>query len=96
MREELEHGASYAGAVEATHVHLAKLLFLTSLTTVLGFLALQFAELSFLQDLGLTLAFGILFAFFYSVFLLPALIITYYRIKRRFSSKKGKGKVSFF
>jgi hydrophobe/amphiphile efflux-3 (HAE3) family protein len=82
MREELERGASYAGAVEATHVHLAKLLFLTSLTTVLGFLALQFAQLSFLKDLGLTLAFGILFAFFYSVFLLPALIVVYYRFRR--------------
>lgn len=85
IREELERGASYAGAVEATHVHLAKLLFLTSLTTVLGFLALQFAQLSFLKDLGLTLAFGILFAFFYSVFLLPALIIVYYRFRRSFS-----------
>jgi hydrophobe/amphiphile efflux-3 (HAE3) family protein len=85
MREELGRGASYAGAVEATHVHLAKLLFLTSLTTVLGFLALQFAQLSFLQDLGLTLAFGILFAFLYSVFLLPALIIVYYKVKRGIS-----------
>ncbi len=85
MREELARGASYAGAVEATHVHLAKLLFLTSITTVLGFLALQFAQLSFLQDLGLTLAFGILFAFFYSVFLLPALIIVYYKAKRNIS-----------
>lgn len=85
MRKELDRGASYAGAVEATHTHLAKLLFLTSLTTVLGFLALQFAQLSFLKDLGLTLAFGILFAFFYSVFLLPALIIVYYRVRRKIS-----------
>ncbi len=82
MRRELEHGASYIGAVEATHVHLAKLLFLTSITTVLGFLALQFANLSFLKDLGMTLAFGILFAFFYSVILLPGLIVGYYKIKR--------------
>ncbi|MBU0526935.1 hypothetical protein KKE92_00485 [Candidatus Micrarchaeota archaeon] len=34
-------------------------------------MALQVANLSFLQDLGITLAFGILFAFFYSVILLP-------------------------
>jgi len=86
MRRELERGASYIGAVEATHVHLAKLLFLTSLTTVLGFLALQFANLSFLQDLGITLAFGILFAFFYSVILLPGLIVGYYKIKRGLGS----------
>jgi len=86
MRRELERGASYIGAVEATHVHLAKLLFLTSITTVLGFLALQFANLSFLQDLGITLAFGILFAFFYSVILLPGLIVGYYKIKRGLGS----------
>ncbi len=90
MKKFLEHGSSYAGAVEGTHQHLAKLLFLTSLTTVLGFLTLNFAELSFLQDLGKTLAFGILFAFLYSLILLPGLIIGYAKITRAGGKLLGK------
>jgi len=91
MRRHLDQGQTYEGAVEATHEHLAKLLYLTSLTTVLGFLALQLADLRFLRDLGVTLAFGILFAFLYSLILLPALIVAYYRIRRALGARGGSG-----
>jgi hypothetical protein len=84
LKKILKLGASYRDAADATLEHLAKLLFLTSLTTILGFLSLRIAELSFLRDLGVSLAYGIMFAFFFSVLVLPALMI---------ANEKASGKV---
>ena len=48
--------------------------FVTSLTTVLGFLSMNFSEVPPFRDLGNTVAIGITAAFFLSVFFLPALM----------------------
>ncbi len=48
--------------------------FLTSLTTVIGFLTLNFSDAPPLQDLGNITALGITAAFIYSVTILPALV----------------------
>lgn len=48
--------------------------FLTSLTTVIGFLTMNFSESPPFHDLGNIVALGVLMAFLYSVFLLPSLI----------------------
>jgi len=48
--------------------------FLTSVTTVIGFLTLNFSDAPPLQDLGNITAIGIAAAFVYSVTLLPALV----------------------
>ncbi len=50
--------------------------FLTSLTTVIGFLALNFSEAPPFQDLGNTVAVGIVAAWALSMALLPALLAT--------------------
>jgi len=49
--------------------------FITSLTTVLGFLTMNFSEVPPFKDLGNTVAFGVIAAFFLSVFFLPALVM---------------------
>lgn len=48
--------------------------FLTSLTTAIGFLTMNFSESPPFHDLGNIVAIGVLMAFMYSVFLLPPLI----------------------
>ncbi len=49
-------------------------IFLTSLTTVIGFLSLNFSDVPPFRDLGNITAMGVTFAFFLSVFFLPALV----------------------
>ncbi|PCJ29754.1 MAG: RND transporter, partial [Moraxellaceae bacterium] len=49
-------------------------IFVTSLTTVLGFLSMNFSEVPPFRDLGNTVAMGITAAFLLSVFFLPALM----------------------
>ena len=48
--------------------------FVTSLTTVLGFLSMNFSEVPPFRDLGNTVAIGITAAFVFSIFFLPALM----------------------
>jgi len=48
--------------------------FLTSLTTVVGFLTMNFSDAPPFHDLGNIVAIGITAAFFYSIFFLPALV----------------------
>jgi predicted RND superfamily exporter protein/outer membrane lipoprotein-sorting protein len=58
--------------------------FLTSITTAIGFLSLNFAEAPPFHDLGNIAAVGVMGAFLYSVILLPALIsILPLRVKER-------------
>ena len=49
--------------------------FITSVTTVVGFLTLNFSEVPPFRDLGNTVAMGVIAAFYLSVFLLPALVM---------------------
>jgi len=49
-------------------------IFLTSLTTVIGFLSLNFSESPPMHDMGNMVALGVTAAFFYSIFFLPAFL----------------------
>jgi predicted RND superfamily exporter protein len=49
--------------------------FLTSLTTMIGFLTLNFSDSPPFRDMGNVVAMGVIFAWIYSVVLLPALIL---------------------
>ena len=58
--------------------------FITSLTTIIGFLTLNFVEGAPFHDLGNITATGVGAAFVYSIFLLPALVtILPFRVKVR-------------
>lgn len=59
--------------VESLRVNLHPI-FLTSLTTVIGFLSLNFSDSPPFNDLGNITAMGVVYAFFLSVLFLPALI----------------------
>ena len=63
-------------------------IFLTSLTTVIGFLSLNFSDVPPFRDLGNITAMGVTFAFILSVFFIPALAaILPFRVKQRVDRK---------
>ena len=61
-------------AVELTMYHLFKPITLTSITTSAAFLCLFFSPIKGMNGYGLTIAFGIMWAWFLSLTLLPSLI----------------------
>ncbi len=63
-------------------------IFLTSLTTVIGFLSLNFSDVPPFRDLGNITAMGVVFAFILSIFFLPAATaILPFRVKQREDGK---------
>ncbi|MFT6029535.1 MAG: putative RND superfamily exporter protein [Oleiphilaceae bacterium] len=62
--------------------------FITSVTTVVGFLTMNFSEVPPFRDLGNTVAMGVVAAFFLSVFLLPALMMVL-PVKEKKQSSRG-------
>ena len=63
-----------AGMIEAMKINLAPV-FLTSITTAIGFLAMNTSEVPPFQELGNIAAFGVMAAFFLSIAILPTLAI---------------------
>lgn len=70
MREGMSRHEALVESIRLNFVPV----FLTSLTTVIGFLTLNFSDAPPLQDLGNITAIGITAAFVYSVTMLPALV----------------------
>lgn len=64
----------HAAMIESMRVNLQPV-FLTSLTTGIGFLSMNFSDSPPFQDLGNIVAFGVVMAFFLSVVFLPALMM---------------------
>lgn len=72
--------------------------FVTSLTTMLGFMTMNFSEVPPFRDLGNTVAMGVVAAFFLSVLFLPALVMVLpIRIKKQAqASHKNIDKIAQF
>ncbi len=71
----------------------------SAITTLLGFLALVFMRFGLGSDLGINLAKGIFFSLLSSMILLPALVVTFYRIIEKTTHKpfiKVSGKFGGF
>lgn len=74
MFHEMRLGKSkHEALVEAFRINLTAV-FLTSITTAIGFLSMNFSDAPPFRDLGNIVAMGIIAAFFYAVFFLPSLI----------------------
>ena len=74
MLREMRKGASkQAAIVESMRVNFGPV-FLTSLTTVIGFLSLNFSDAPPFHDLGNMSSVGVAAAWIYSILLLPAMI----------------------
>lgn len=71
----MRHGMNKHDAmVESIRINMMPI-FLTSITTVIGFLTLNFGEVPPLRDMGNTVAVGVTLAFIYSVTFLPAVMM---------------------
>jgi len=75
FKHEMRHNGleKYQAIIESLRVNLQPI-FLTSLTTALGFLSMNFGDVPPFRDLGNIVAMGVLIAFILSVSLLPALM----------------------
>jgi uncharacterized protein len=84
MLQQMRRGVDKRTAlVESLRVNFEPV-FLTSLTTVIGFLSLNFSDAPPFRDLGNMTAMGVIAAWFYSVGFLPALMaILPVRVKQR-------------
>lgn len=73
----LRSGLNKKDAMEQSlHLNL-KAVFITSLTTVIGFLTMNFSEVPPIRETGNTVAIGVIAAFFLSVFFLPSLMFIF-------------------
>ena len=71
----MRHGMNKKDAmVESIRINMMPI-FLTSITTVIGFLTLNFSEVPPLRDMGNTVAVGVTLAFIFSVTFLPAVMM---------------------
>ena len=73
FHEMMAGRSRHEAIVESLRVNLQPV-FLTSLTTIVGFLSMNFSDAPPFRDLGNIVAMGVGFAFLYSIFFLPALI----------------------
>ena len=74
MFYEMRHGADKRTAIaKSLHVNLQPI-FLTSITTAIGFLSMNFSDSPPFRDLGNLVAMGVMFAFVFSVTIFPALL----------------------
>ncbi|MHC4283586.1 MAG: efflux RND transporter permease subunit [Planctomycetota bacterium] len=74
MFQQMREGKSKHEAIaESLRINL-QAVFLTSITTGIGFLSMNFSDVPPFRDLGNIVAIGVMAAFFYSVLFLPALM----------------------
>lgn len=71
----LEKGLQREAAAIATLKELFLPLLMTSVTTLLGFIALSVTELTFIREFGLFVALGVALAFAFTVGILPPLLV---------------------
>ena len=74
MFHKMHEGKSKADAIGISLQQNLHPVFLTSITTVIGFLTMNFSDAPPFRDLGNIVAIGIVAAFCYSVFFLPAMM----------------------
>lgn len=87
---EMRHGKPKYEAIQETLRANHQPVFITSLTTAIGFLSLNFSDSPPFRDLGNIVAVGVMAAYFYSVFFLPAMMaILPLRVKAVSSSHNG-------
>ncbi len=89
MFHQMRLGKSKLEAIsESMRINLQPV-FLTSITTAIGFLAMNFSDAPPFHDLGNTVAAGVMAAFIYSIFTLPALLSIFpVRVKAKAKSRR--------
>ncbi len=87
---ELDKGASREDAIAFAMKHTGLAVLMTSVTTAGSMAAFAAADLKPLIGLGISAPIGVMFAFFYSIVLLPAFLAVTPRLERRQASKSNR------
>lgn len=88
LREMRSGSSKWDAITESLRVNMMPV-FLTSLTTSIGFLSMNFSDVPPFHDLGNITTIGVVFAFIYSVLFLPAIIaVLPFKVKQQ--AKGGK------
>jgi len=89
MFHQMRQGKAKNDAIaESMRINLQPV-FLTSITTVIGFLSMNFSDAPPFRDLGNIVAVGVTGAFFYSIFFLPAMMaVLPVRVKPRTTARR--------
>ncbi|OUR95147.1 RND transporter [Gammaproteobacteria bacterium 42_54_T18] len=93
MFYEMRHGADKRTAIRKSLEVNLKPIFLTSMTTAVGFLSMNFSDVPPFRDLGNIVAMGATFAFVFSVTIFPALL-TVLPIRVQVQKKETKDPMS--
>lgn len=72
--EELHKGKTRKSAIQETTRHLAIALFITSVTTSIGFSILALTDIAILREFGVFTGIGVLSAYFITITFLPAIL----------------------
>ncbi|WP_028862772.1 efflux RND transporter permease subunit [Psychromonas aquimarina] len=90
MFYEMRHGADKASAIQKSLKINLQPVFLTSITTAIGFLSMNFSEIPPYRDLGNIVAMGAMLAFIFSITIFPALLsVLPIRVKVQAEGKKN-------
>ena len=76
--------SDYRRAMQLTITQMSKVIFLTSLTTSIGFLALTTTSIKIVQEFGIEIAVGVMIAWFNSILIVPSGIL----LSKSFAKKK--------
>lgn len=74
-RKLVDNGGQVRAAIEATYRDLFRAMTFTSITTALGFLSLSFTDIVFVREFGIFVAVGVVFAYGYTLVLVPAVLM---------------------
>jgi len=85
MENVSKNSSDCKGAMLLTITQMSKVIFLTSLTTSIGFLALTTTSIKIVQEFGIEIALGVMIAWLISILIVPSGILLF----KSFEQKKG-------
>ena len=92
MFYEMRNGADKITAIRKSLALNFKPIFITSITTAVGFLSMNFSEIPPYRDLGNIVAMGAILAFVFSITIFPAILtVLPIRVKAQQQNTDGKG-----
>lgn len=90
MLFDMQQGSTKVDAIKHSLRLNMKPVFITSITTAIGFLTFNFSDVPPLQDLGNLVALGVVFAWIFSITLFPALLMMLpIKVKPQSNQKSG-------
>lgn len=95
-RQYASNGQQLRPAIETTYSSLFRAMTFTSITTALGFFSLSYTDIVFVKEFGMFVAAGVIFAYAYTLVLIPALLMLRKKRKLLLAEHKQSGLILGF